>query len=116
MTPAERANPASTSRVGDMLSSTIVATLADIHDSAAPAAAAAATAAAAAAAAGGGAATAGGTQADQQWKDGEPQQEQQGGEAAKQEELAGLKVNALLQRAQAAGVDEGLLDDAMVRS
>lgn len=104
MTPAERANPASTSRVGDMLSSTIATTLADIHASAAPAAAA-----------GGGAATAG-TKADQQRKDEEPQQEQQGGEAAEQEELAGLKVNALLQRAQAAGVDDVLLDDAMVRS
>jgi hypothetical protein len=109
MTPAERANPASTSRVGDMLSSTIATTLADIHASAAPAAGAGA------AAAGGGAATAG-TKADQQRKDEEPQQEQQGGEAAEQEELAGLKVNALLQRAQAAGVDDVLLDDAMVRS
>ena len=100
MTPAERANPTSTSRVGDMLSSTIAATLADIHDSAAPAATAA-----------------GGTQADQQRKDEEPQQEQQGEDWAEEgEELVGLKVNALLQRAQAAGVDEGLLDDAMVRS
>eukprot|EP01046_Picozoa_sp_COSAG06_P012219 COSAG06_NODE_711_length_12877_cov_16.318281_8_plen_116_part_00 len=108
MTPAERANPASTSRVGDMLSSTIAATLADIHASAAPAAAAAA---------GGGDAAAGGTQADQQRTDEEPQQEQQGEEGAEEgEKLVGLKVNALLQRAQAAGVDEGLLDDAMVRS